>query len=78
MATEAQACGGQEVKVRVWKTLNPPEPLYIFESTSSSSTVIQVEGPSDFAAPYGEEVFGKLSALPGKTPNVPDDGDDDL
>ena len=28
--------------------------------------------------PYDEAVFRKLGALPGKTPNVPFDGDDDL
>lgn len=75
---EAQVFGDQEVQVHTWETPNPPEQLYIFESTSSNATVIQVDGPTDFAAPYDEEVFRKLSALPGKTPNVPDDGDDDL
>lgn len=72
---EAQVFGDQEVQVRTWETPNPPEQ---FCSTSSNATVIQVDSLTDFAVPYDEEVFTKLSALPGKTPNVPDDGDDDL
>ncbi len=75
---KAQVFGDQEVQVRAWETPNLPEQLYIFGSTSSNATIVQVDDPTDFAAPYDEEVFRKLSALPGKTPNVPDDGDDDL
>jgi len=47
------------------------------EDTGTNSLALTCEEPM-FEVPFDEGVFRRLQALPGKTPDVAFDGDDDL